>query len=152
MGTAPVIVCEVCGATNPATATDCQQCGVKLKGGGRGGEMDRLLEELSQAPATDEGADKGGEESLDLDKEIVDELLDSLLVETSAAEAETAGPPAAPEAETVEVFECPVCGAEVEADAAACPSCGTKFGAPVEAPAEEPGTVAPEELVASFGK
>ena len=145
MPEAPPIVCEVCGTENPATATECQQCGIKLKSTAQSGDVERLLEELSAKPAPKEGAAGGGEESLDLDKEIVDELLDSLLVETSAAEAEERKKPPSPEARPaeVEVFECPVCGAEVASDAAACPSCGTKFGVPVEAPAEAAEAPAP---------
>jgi len=135
------IICEVCGTANPPTATDCSECGMKLKGARKGPDVEKLLEELIEKPDA-EGAGKG-EEGLDLDKEIVDELLDSLLVETSAAEAEEAAKPAAPAtpappaparpaparpappAQVEERFECPVCGTSVEADAKTCPSCGT---------------------------
>src|SRR3990172_3460141 len=151
------IICEVCGTANPPTATDCSECGMRLKGARKGPEVERLLEELIEQPSSEE--DEKGGESLDLDKEIVDELLDSLLVETSAAEAEEAAKPAAPEtpapppparpaparpappAQVEERFECPVCGASVEADAKTCPSCGALFEAPGGAPAAE----APEE-------
>src|SRR5881409_885487 len=121
MAQAREIVCEVCGTANPPTATDCVQCGVRLKVA-KGGEVERLLEELIQPAevAGEKAGGEAGEESLDLDKEIVDELLDSLLVETSAAEAAEAPKPAAAEAPAatpgpaeVDKFECPVCGAEV---------------------------------------
>jgi len=147
------IVCQVCGTANPPTATDCRQCGMKLEGARTGGEMEKLLEELAQPPAKRaEGREESAadEESLDIDKEIVDELLDSLLVETGAAEAAEA-PGAAPEAATIEVFECPMCGAEVNADAPECPSCHTKFAVtgappPPEAP-PEPATEGPAMAV-----
>jgi regulator of sirC expression with transglutaminase-like and TPR domain/ribosomal protein L40E len=136
------IICEVCGTSNPPTATDCKECGMKLKGIRKGAEVERLLEELIQAPSTDKA--KAEDSGLDLDKETVDELLDSLLVETTAAEAEEVatsaeaveGPLAPPE----ERFECPKCGAEVAADAGKCPNCGAVFAAEeegAEAPAPE---------------
>jgi len=131
------IVCEVCGTSNPPTATDCSQCGMKLKGAKKGAEVEKLLEELIQAPSE---KPEEGDEGLDLDKEMVDELLDSLLVETSAAEAEEtkaveeAGPVA-------ERFECPQCGAEVAADAEVCPKCGARF-APEKAAVEGPASAA----------
>ena len=137
------IVCVVCGTANPPTATDCKRCGIKLAGARKGGEVERLLDELTVAPAPPSGPEKEdsdeGEEGLDLDKEIVDELLDSLLVETSAAETEAgASAPAssAGAAAKVEMFECPMCGAEVAADAPECPKCHTKFAALGEAPPE----------------
>ena len=148
MADEPPIVCQVCGTPNPPTATDCKQCGIKLAGARKGAEVERLLNELI-TPAADEKeeADEGEEGGLDLDKEIVDELLDSLLVETAAPEAAEAKP-AAPEVKTAEVFECPMCGADVAADAPECPSCHTKFAATAtsaepEAPAEAPAGVAP---------
>jgi regulator of sirC expression with transglutaminase-like and TPR domain/ribosomal protein L40E len=140
----------VCGTSNPPTATDCKQCGIPLAGARKGSDVERLLEELTQTPAS--GTGKGpkaeeGEEALDLDKEIVDELLDSLLVETTVAETAEATAAAA-EAGTVEVFECPMCGTEVAADAPECPSCHTKFAVggapPSEAPEATPGTTAVE--------
>ncbi len=137
------IVCEVCGTSNPPTATDCKECGMKLKGRKEGGEVEKLLQDLIEAPSTDKA--KAGEEGLDMDKEAVDELLDSLLVETSAAEAEeaaTTGEPEAAEAEVEapaeEAFECPQCGAEVSGDAASGPNCGAVFAAPGEGAAEAP--------------
>ncbi len=157
MADEPPIVCQVCGTPNPPTATDCKQCGIKLAGARKGAEVERLLNELIQ-PADDEPGDRGareadeGEEGLGIDKEIVDELLDSLLVETSAPESAegTAAPEAEPE--TVEVFECPMCGAEVAADAPECPSCHTKFAATAtsaepEAPPPGTGTQAPAMAV-----
>ena len=152
MADEPPIVCQVCGTPNPPTATDCKQCGIKLAGARKGAEVERLLNELI-TPAADEKeeADEGEEGGLDLDKEIVDELLDSLLVETAAPEAAGAKP-AAPEVKTAEVFECPMCGADVAADAPECPSCHTKFAATAtsaepEAPAEAPAGVAPAMAV-----
>ena len=152
MADEPPIVCQVCGTPNPPTATDCKQCGIKLAGARKGAEVERLLNELI-TPAADEKeeADEGEEGGLDLDKEIVDELLDSLLVETAAPEAAEAKP-AAPEVKTAEVFECPMCGADVAADAPECPSCHTKFAATAtsaepEAPAEAPAGVAPAMAV-----
>jgi len=143
MADEPPIVCQVCGTANPPTATDCKQCGMKLAGARTGTEVERLLEELI-TPASDEKEEAEaaeldeGEEGLDLDREIVDELLDSLLVETSAAEAPEATPaPAGAEVATVEVFECPMCGAEVAADAPECPSCHTKFATTGEVPPAE---------------
>ncbi len=143
------IVCEVCGTSNPPTATDCKECGMKLKGIRKGAEVERLLEELIQAPST--GQEKAEDSGLDLDKETVDELLDSLLVETSTAEAEevaaSAERAAAPPAPPQERFECPECGAEVAGDAEKCPNCGAVFAKEEaeEAPApEEPAPAEPE--------
>jgi len=153
MADEPTIVCVVCGTANPPTATDCGQCGIKLAGARKGAEVARLLEELTQAPASGpENEDSDEEEGLDLDKEIVDELLDSLLLETSPAEAEAgAGAPAAAEAAAkVEMFECPMCGAEVAADAPECPKCHTKFADLGEAPPE--ATSAGPELAAPAGE
>ena len=152
MADEPPIVCEVCGTSNPPTATDCRQCGIKLAGARKGAEMERLLEELTLTPpaATAKGSKAApeadeGEEGLDLDKEIVDELLDSLLVETTASETAVAKPGAAA---AVEVFECPMCGADVAADAPECSSCHTKFAVggapPSEAPEAAPETSAGE--------
>src|SRR3989454_10857824 len=143
MADEPSIVCVVCGTSNPPTATDCKQCGIKLAGARKGPEMERLLEELTRTPPA--AAAKGskaapdaeeGEEGRDLDKEIVDELLDSLLVETTASETAVAKPGAAAAAE---VFECPMCGADVAADAPECPSCHTKFAVGGAPPSEAPG-------------
>jgi hypothetical protein len=158
MADEPPIVCQVCGTPNPPTATDCKQCGIKLAGARKSGEVDRLLNELI-TPASDEREKSResdeGEEGLDLDKEIVDELLDSLLLETSAADAAEATP-AAPEVVTVEVFECPMCGAEVASDAAECPSCHTKFAATAtsaepEAPSKAPAMAVSEGEASKVG-
>src|SRR5712664_102871 len=148
MADEPPIVCVVCGTANPPTATDCRQCGIKLAGARKGPEVTRLLEDLTRAPASrseTEDADEE-EEGLDLDKEIVDELLDSLLLETSAAEAEAAAgaPAAAKAAAEIEMFECPMCGTEVAADAPECPKCHTKFAALGEAPVEPAAGLAVE--------
>ncbi|TLZ58446.1 MAG: tetratricopeptide repeat protein [Methanobacteriota archaeon] len=152
MADEPPIVCVVCGTANPPTATDCRQCGIKLAGAGQGAEVARLLEELTQAPVSGpENEDSDEEEGLDLDKEIVDELLDSLLLETSAAEAGAGAPAAAKVAAAkVEMFECPMCGTEVAADAPECPKCHTKFAALGEAPPEATSTG--PELAAPAGE
>jgi len=77
-------------------------------------EIEALLKQFSEVP-TSKGESRGGE-SLDLDKEIVDELLDSLVVEEQ------------------EHFECPLCGTAVAVDAKSCPKCQAVF--------EEAGKVA----------
>jgi len=139
----PPITCHVCGTVNPPTATDCQQCGIRL-GAADTEDVKRLLDELiaTPAPAAKDSEEQGaeGEEGLDFDKEIVDDLLDSLLVTTAGAEAAEkpgrARAKSAPAAQA-ERFECPTCGADVAEDAAECPSCHTRFAAPEEAPAPE---------------
>ncbi|MCK4443057.1 MAG: tetratricopeptide repeat protein, partial [Thermoplasmata archaeon] len=94
-------------------------------------EIDKLLEGLGDIGAPAETPkDKGG---LDIEKEIVDELLDSLLVEE--------------EKEAEEMFECPMCGTSLSSDAIVCSNCGVEFETPV-APAEEiPPPPAEEEMV-----
>jgi len=143
------ITCHVCGTVNPPTATDCQQCGIRLSAADTE-DVKRLLDELiaTPAPATKaEGQSAEGEEGLDFDKEIVDDLLDSLLVTTAGAEAgEKPGrgkAKAAAPAAQADKFECPTCGAEVAQDAAECPSCHTKFAGEGEAPAAEARAPAP---------
>lgn len=100
-------------------------------------EIDKLLEDLGdfEAPAP-APKDKGG---LDIEKEIVDELLDSLLVEEEKG--------------AEEAFECPMCGTSLSSDAAVCTNCGVEFEAPTPSveeipppPAEE---AAEEELEAA---
>lgn len=125
------IVCRVCRAKNPAGVQFCESCGVELAAVARasdGQEIDRLLEELVET--------KGGEtetgESLDIDKEIVDELLDSLLVEEEPAEH----------------FDCPLCGTKLPLDAKSCTRCGATFaeiGQEVEALPEPPGDEEPAD-------
>jgi Flp pilus assembly protein TadD/predicted nucleic acid-binding Zn ribbon protein len=130
--------CSVCGYPNPSGTTVCSECGNKLVPSPEAGleeeEIDKLLEDLGDygepsAPAKD----KGG---LDIEKEIVDELLDSLLVEE--------------EGETDELFECPMCGTTLSADAVVCSNCGVEFETPAP-PVEEgipPPSTAEEELEA----
>jgi pentatricopeptide repeat protein len=84
-------------------------------------EIDKLLEDLGElGEAASAPKDKGG---LDIEKEIVDELLDSLLVEE--------------EAETGEIFECPMCGTTLSSDASVCTNCGVEFEAPAPIVDEE---------------
>ncbi|MFQ5884846.1 MAG: tetratricopeptide repeat protein [Thermoplasmata archaeon] len=131
--------CAVCGYPNPPGSTACKECGNKLVPSSEAGieedEIDKLLEDLGEVE-TPTAAPKG-KVGLDIEKEIVDELLDSLLVEE--------------EKEVKGVFECPMCGATLMADAVVCSSCGVEFEAPIpEAevppppPAEAPREV-PEE-------
>ena len=105
------VKCSVCGAQNAAGVQFCESCGVELAPATASGEpeIDRLLEELVDIkPGT-----AGEKETLDIDKDIVDELLDSLLVEEEAEE----------------VFECPVCATKLPADAPKCTKCGATFAA-----------------------
>ena len=102
------VTCSVCGAKNPAGVLFCESCGVELAAASRAveeHEIDKLLEELVETRAGEEGA-----EGLDIDKEIVDELLDSLLIE-----------------EPAEYFDCPLCGTKLPLDAKTCPKCGATF-------------------------
>ena len=126
----PEVVCSVCGARNPAGVQFCESCGVELAPAARATdepEIDKLLEELVETKP-DEG---GGEEALDIDKEIVDELLDSLLVEEEAGEH----------------FECPLCGTHLPLDATVCTKCGATF-AEVRAEAEEAAEAPEEDILA----
>lgn len=128
--------CPVCGYPNPPGSTSCKECGNKLiptrEAATDEDEIDKLLEDLGEVEApTAAPKEKGG---LDIEKEIVDELLDSLLVEE--------------EKEVKEVFECPMCGATLAADAVVCSSCGVEFEAPVleEALPPPPLEGIPEEV------
>jgi len=125
------VTCRVCGAKNPAGVQFCEACGVELApkaGKSEEPEIDKLLEELVDIKP--EGGE-GERESLDIDKEIVDELLDSLLVEEEPAEQ----------------FDCPLCGTKLPLDAKTCPKCGATFAeVPTEASARElPGPPPAEE-------
>ncbi|HEV8594541.1 MAG TPA: tetratricopeptide repeat protein [Thermoplasmata archaeon] len=102
------VVCRVCGAKNPPGVQFCESCGVELAPAARSAEpeIDKLLEELVE---TKQGDSTG--ESLDIDKEIVDELLDSLLIEEEAGDH----------------FDCPLCGTKLPLDARSCPKCGATF-------------------------
>ncbi len=117
------LTCRVCGAKNPAGVQFCESCGVELAPAARTQEepeIDRLLEELVEAKPEEGG---GEAESLDIDKEIVDELLDSLLIEEEPAEH----------------FDCPLCGTRLPIDAKVCTKCGATFAeVPEEAEAEAP--------------
>lgn len=117
------IKCEVCGNPNPRKAEFCEECGVKLDVAQEEEDVDKLLEELVEIEAPAKGAD----EALDLDKEIVDELLDSLLIE-----------------EEGELFECPVCSTMIAVESSVCPDCGTEFAELLEKPGKR--VEAEEEL------
>jgi regulator of sirC expression with transglutaminase-like and TPR domain/ribosomal protein L40E len=114
------VKCNVCGARNAPGVQFCESCGVELAATTAPAEpeIDRLLEELVEIRPESGAGDK---ETLDIDKEIVDELLDSLLVEEEAAEQ----------------FSCPLCGTKLPVDSKACSKCGATFVA------VEPGAVAP---------
>ena len=77
------VKCRVCGADNTAGVEFCESCGVKLEAAPAKAEpdVDKLLEELIEvAPTEGEAAPAEGKESIDVEKELVDELLDSLLI------------------------------------------------------------------------
>lgn len=128
--------CQVCDALNSPGEKFCEVCGVELKIAakqGSGADVDNLLQELIET----KGEAKEAKPGLGIEEDIVDELLDSLLVE---------GPGAKPAKGAVQQFECPICGADVNEDAAECPKCHTAF-APMEAEAEAevvPDTATPE--------
>ena len=121
------VKCNVCGAKNALGVQFCESCGVELAATTAPAEpeIDRLLEELVEIKPE---AGAGEKETLDIDKEIVDELLDSLLVEEEAAGQ----------------FACPLCGTRLPADSKACTKCGATF-APGEAVVAPPP---PEEDLA----
>ena len=85
--------------------------------------MDDLLKDLLETPSPTETAD-----SLDLDGEIVNELLDSIVVE---------------EQPTGIQIDCPLCGAPVAAEARKCDRCGSVFAEVSLGPAA-PTPVPPE--------
>lgn len=127
--------CRVCGASNPDELEFCESCGVKLEARGEQGEEDveRLLEDIVSPGTPAAEGEEGKGEAVDVDKELVDELLDSLLIEEGAA---------APEE-----FECPLCGTPLPVHAEVCTHCGARF-AKVEAEAAVPEAPAPEEAEA----
>ncbi len=135
----------MCGYPNPPGSKVCKECGNKIiptvEAGFEEEEIDKLLEDLGEmeAPAAAAPRDKGG---LDIEKEIVDELLDSLLVEE--------------EKEAEEMFECPMCGTSLMADAVVCSNCGVEFEAPAplaeEIPPPPAEEVAPEEKLEAAPK
>ncbi len=109
------VSCRVCGAANSADARLCKACGVTLRKAESTAHVDSLLQDLldpTAEPSVRSESTKGATEPLDIDAEIVDELLDSLLIEDRA-------PP-------IKV-ECPLCGNEVAADATRCGQCGSQF-------------------------
>lgn len=125
MAEEPKVKCRVCGADNPPGIEFCESCGVKLDAAPtkEDADVDKLLEELIEAPGEGEAAPaEGGKESIDVEKELVDELLDSLLIEEQAAPSEE--------------FECPLCGTPLPVHAEVCTHCGARF-AKVEAEGAE---------------
>ena len=104
------VKCNVCGAKNAHGVQFCESCGVELAATTAPAEpeIDRLLEELVEIKP-DTGA--GEKETLDIDKEIVDELLDSLLLDEEAAEQ----------------FACPLCSTKLPTDSKMCTKCGATF-------------------------
>ncbi len=129
MTDSPSVKCRVCGAANPAGSGFCESCGVKLEAAPSKvgeGEVDKLLEELIEVtPTPPEGEAAAGEE-----KELVDELLDSLLIEGEEKE---------------EQFECPICKTILPMSAEVCTQCGAKFEVEeVPAPPEEVPPPPPE--------
>ena len=112
------VACRVCGAKNPEGVQFCESCGVEIVAATQGKEepeIDKLLESLTETKAAEAGS-----EGLDLDKEIVDELLDSLLVEEGPADH----------------FDCPLCGTKLPLGSSMCAKCGATFAGAV-APAAE---------------
>lgn len=155
----PKLVCEVCGTVNPPTATECGQCGIRLTTSRNAAEVERLLEEFIEAEP-EQPTVKAADESLDLDKEEVAGLVDSIVVPPSRKKPIPASPasrtptpqrkPTAPRLapKAVERFECPACGTEVSSSATACSTCGARFGTvEPEAAAQPPppGPVAASE-------
>jgi len=139
-----MVNCSVCGAPNPPGSKFCNECGVEIKLKpelpAEEVEIDKLLEDLIEIETTPEAEE---DESLDLDKEIVDELLDSLLLETEAIPEEEEAEEVV-EAEVpvgVQEFECPMCGTTLPVDATVCTGCGAEF----EEVVEEPVEAVPEE-------
>jgi Tfp pilus assembly protein PilF len=129
---------------NPEDADACVSCGVVIGRGGSLEGMEGLLEDLldttQDRPAAPAAA---GDESLDLDAEIVDELLDSLHVEEPAPALEVK-------------VECPLCGTEVSMSATRCDHCGSEFEdvvldapAPAAAPAPAPPPTVPTRTEAA---
>jgi predicted negative regulator of RcsB-dependent stress response/predicted nucleic acid-binding Zn ribbon protein len=125
------VKCQVCGYLNHPKSEFCEECGVRLETAREEEDIDNLLAGLVEIEAPDEGVG----DSLDLDKEIVDELLDSLLIE-----------------EEGELFECPVCSTMIPVESTVCSECGTEFAELLEKPRarpeerEEPSILAEEEI------
>lgn len=130
------VKCRVCGAENPSGVEFCESCGVKLEAAPvrEEAEVDKLLEELIESPGELEAPEaEGPQETIDPEKELVDELLDSLLVEEQAAPTEE--------------FECPLCGTPLPVHAEVCTHCGARF-ARVEAEEKHAAAPAVEEALA----
>ena len=113
--------CQVCDALNTPGEKFCEVCGVELKLEAKpGGEadVDSLLQELIETKTGAPSKKDSKPGALDIEEDIVDELLDSLVVDEATAQ------PAAP---AVQEFECPICGATVQENAPECPQCHTPF-------------------------
>jgi len=129
------IRCQVCDALNTPSEKFCEVCGVELKVAAKpgGADVDSLLQELIETKTGAAAKKKGS--ALDIEEDIVDELLDSLVVD----ETPTTASPA------VQEFECPICGASVAENAPECPQCHTPF-APIGAEAAPAPELEAEEL------
>lgn len=112
-----MVSCKVCGASNAVAATTCGACGVSLTKAESLQKVDDLLKDLLESPAKADATD-----SLDLDGEIVNELLDSIVVEEKPAQIQV---------------DCPLCGTPVAADATSCARCGSVFAEVSLGPAKE---------------
>lgn len=121
-------VCPVCGASNPAGSATCASCGVALGRTASGAQMDNVLEDLLAAPAPPSEGPAEADESLDVEEEIIDELLDSLRVEGRTSSLRIA---------------CPMCSKEVAAEATRCEHCGTEFEEVVLEASSAPSVTAP---------
>lgn len=131
------IICGVCGSRNPKGLTKCHDCGAELNAPAASevDEIDKLLESILDVDAEGETEAKGPEAkpgSESEEKEMIDELLDSLLIEEEKKD------------EAVDVFECPLCSTMVSVDAKACPNCGAEFVESAEAEVEAEAPVAEE--------
>jgi Flp pilus assembly protein TadD/ribosomal protein L40E len=136
-----LVECSVCGVENLAGAAFCNGCGMKMglvKGPDEDAEIDQLLQDLIEIEEVPTAP--GEEEPLDLDMEIVDDLLDSLLIEEE-------GEVPAVEAGGIEEFECPMCGASLPIEASECMECGAQFEEVSEEVPVAPGVEIPAEEV-----
>jgi regulator of sirC expression with transglutaminase-like and TPR domain len=104
--------CPVCGASNVRSAETCGSCGVLLTKTDRVDDADALLEDLLSTPSVPEAVPAQADASLDVEGEVVDELLDSLRVDSPGKGLR---------------IECPICGTELAAEATRCDHCGTEF-------------------------
>ncbi|OGS48577.1 MAG: hypothetical protein A3K68_05500 [Euryarchaeota archaeon RBG_16_68_13] len=128
--------CPVCGAANDADADACTACGVALTDAASQGHVDELLKDLLGPGPETVPLSPAAADDLNLDAEIVDELLDSIMIDEGASGVK---------------IECPLCGSEVAAEATRCARCGAEFEdvklPPV--PAQGPSTGPPMSEVAA---